>query len=106
MNSTIKKSMLKGLGIGIGLMLLSMFNHASAQVIDKGWKQLFNGKDINNFQQVGPGTHYVEDGTIRSHGGMGLLYWKGGKLNNCTIKVVYQMQKSNSNSGVFIRIPL
>ena len=106
MNSTIKKSMLKGLGMGLGLMLLSGFNHVTAQVVDKGWKQLFNGKDINNFQQVGPGTHYVEDGTIRSHGGMGLLYWKGGKLSNCTIKVVYQMQKSNSNSGVFIRIPL
>ena len=52
--------MLKGLGMGLGLMLLSGFNHVTAQVVDKGWKQLFNGKDINNFQQVGPGTHYVE----------------------------------------------
>jgi len=106
MNSKIKKSTLKGLAVGLSPMLLLGFKHATAQVVDKGWKQLFNGKDINNWQQVGPGTHYVEDGTIRSHGGMGLLYWKGGKLSNCTIKVVYQMQKSNSNSGVFIRIPI
>ena len=64
--------MLKGLGMGLGLMLLSGFNHVTAQVVDKGWKQLFNGKDLNNWQQVGPGTHYVEDGTIRSHGGIPL----------------------------------
>lgn len=73
---------------------------------NNGWRQLFNGRDLTGWKQVGPGTHYVKDGTIRSHGGMGLLYWRGGKLSNCTIKVVYQMQKFNSNSGVFIRIPL
>lgn len=73
---------------------------------DKGWKQLFNGKDLTGWKQVGKGEHYVEDGTIRSRGGMGLLYYTGGKLSNCIIKVVYQMQKENSNSGVFIRIPI
>jgi hypothetical protein len=101
-----KKSILKGFRMGLSLILLLGFNQANAQVTDKGWKQLFDGKDLNGWKQVGPGTHYVEDGTIRSHGGMGLLYWTGGKVSNCTIKVVYQMQKSNSNSGVFIRIPL
>ncbi len=71
-----------------------------------GWIQLFDGKDLNGWKQVGPGTHYVDSGLIKSHGGMGLLYWQGKKFSNCTIKVVYRMQKFNSNSGVFIRIPI
>jgi hypothetical protein len=48
----------------------------------------------------------VEDGLIRGHGGMGLLYWQGEKFSNCVIKVVFKMEKTNSNSGVFIRIPI
>jgi hypothetical protein len=71
-----------------------------------GWIQLFNGKDLTGWKQVGPGTHYVDSGLIKSHGGMGLLYWQGQKFGNCKIRVVYQMQKFNSNSGVFIRIPI
>lgn len=89
----------------LSLLLLPLCSHVNAQGKD-GWKQLFNGHDLTGWKQVGPGKHYVQDGTIRSHGGMGLLYWTGAKLSNCTIKVVYQMQKFNSNSGVFIRIPL
>jgi len=69
-------------------------------------KQLFNGKDLNDWQHVGPGSMSVEDGLIETHGGMGLLYWKGGKISNCVLHVVYKMRDHNDNSGVFIRIPL
>ena len=48
----------------------------------------------------------VEDGLIHTHGGMGLLYWTGGKLGDCMIRVVFKMRDHNSNSGVFIRIPI
>ncbi len=71
-----------------------------------GWIQLFDGKDLNGWKQVGPGTHYVDSGLIKSHGGMGLLYWQGQKFGNCKIRVVFRMQKFNSNSGVFVRIPI
>jgi len=37
---------------------------------------------------------------------MGLLYWTGGKLGDCRIRVVYKMRDFNDNSGVFIRIPI
>lgn len=70
------------------------------------WQQLFNGKDLTGWKHVGPGSHSVEDGMITSKGGMGLLYWTGGKLSSCTIRVVFKMRDHNSNSGVFIRIPL
>ncbi|GAC1438818.1 MAG: hypothetical protein NVSMB63_03160 [Sediminibacterium sp.] len=71
-----------------------------------GWRQLFNGTDLTGWKHVGKGTHQVENGLIRSQGGMGLLYWTKEKFSNCTIRVVFKMEKENSNSGVFIRIPI
>ena len=70
------------------------------------WKQLFDGKDLTGWKHVGPGFMTVEDGLIQTHGGMGLLYWTGGKLGDCVIRVVYKMRDHNDNSGVFIRIPI
>lgn len=70
------------------------------------WKQLFNGKDLTGWKHVGPGEMRVEDGLIRTHGGMGLLYWTGQKFSNCTIRVVFRMRDENDNSGVFIRVPV
>src|SRR5271155_3723420 len=70
-------------------------------------RQLFNGKDLTGWKHVGPGGMTVEsDGLIHTHGGMGLLYWTGGKVGNCHIHVVYGMRDENDNSGVFIRIPI
>jgi hypothetical protein len=70
------------------------------------WKPLFNGKDLTGWKHVGPGADTVEDGLIKTHGGMGLLYWTGGKVGNCRIRVVFKMRDTNDNSGVFIRIPV
>ena len=70
------------------------------------WRQLFNGTDLSGWNHVGPGEMTVEDGLIRTHGGMGLLYWTGGKIGNCVLRVVFRMRDENDNSGVFIRIPL
>jgi hypothetical protein len=69
-------------------------------------QQLFNGKDLTGWQHVGPGGMSVDDGLLHGHGGMGLLYWTGGKFADCTFHVVYKMKDSNDNSGVFIRIPV
>ncbi len=71
-----------------------------------GGRQLFNGKDLNGWKHVGKGSMSVENGMIRGHGGLGLLYWTREKFSNCVIHVVYRMQKENSNAGVFIRIPI
>nr|MBA4167042.1 DUF1080 domain-containing protein [Chitinophagaceae bacterium] len=70
------------------------------------WKQLFNGRDLSGWKHVGGGKMSVEGGLIRGYGGMGLLYWTGQKFSNCTFRIVYKMRDHNSNSGVFIRIPI
>ena len=37
---------------------------------------------------------------------MGLLYWTGGKIGDCVLRVVFRMRDENDNSGVFVRIPV
>ncbi len=70
------------------------------------WRQLFDGKDLNGWKHVDKGGMTVEDGLIRTHGGMGLLYWTGGKVGDCVLKVEYKMRDQNDNSGVYVRIPV
>jgi len=93
---------------GITTVLLFFFTTmTSASVADTSqWRQLFNGKDLTGWKQAGPGSHYVEDGLLKSKGGMGLLYWPGEKFGNCRIRVVFRMRDENSNAGIFIRVPV
>ncbi len=95
--------MLKRIGITCCLLALSVLS-AGAQSGE--WKELFNGKDLTGWKHVGPGKDTVEDGLIKTSGGMGLLYWTGGKIGDSVIRVVYKMRDKNDNSGVFIRIPI
>lgn len=67
---------------------------------------MFDGKDLNGWKHVGPGGMTVENGLIHTHGGMGLLYWTGGTIGNCVLRVVYKMRDQNDNSGVYVRIPI
>jgi hypothetical protein len=88
-------------------MFFYLISNVSASVADTSqWIPLFNGKDLTGWKHVGPGKHFVEDGMIKSSGGMGLLYWTGGMFGDCAIRVVFRMRDENSNSGVFIRIPV
>jgi len=88
------------------LCLICLFSSFAIHVQAQQWQQLFNGKDLSGWKHVGPGGDTVTDGQIQTQGGMGLLYWTGGKVGNCVIRVVFKMRDHNSNSGVFIRIPV
>ena len=54
---------------------------------------------------VGPGQFVVEDGMLKTEGGMGLLCYKGQKFGNTTIRVVFKTASPKANSGVYIRLP-
>lgn len=84
----------------------SMTAHAADDAAS-GWKPLFNGRNLDGWQHVGPGEVVVENGTMKTVGGMGLLWYTGEKIGNAVIKVVYRApdDKGGGNSGVFIRIP-
>jgi hypothetical protein len=76
-----------------------------ASCTDEKWRQLFNGKDLSGWQQVGPGKFIVEDGKLKTVGGMGMILFPSEKFSNSVIRVVYTVKDNDCNSGVFIRIP-
>lgn len=69
------------------------------------WKQLFNRKDLTGWQMVGPGRFVVEDGMLKTEGGMGLLWYTGQQFGNATVRVVFKTGSPQANSGVYIRFP-
>jgi hypothetical protein len=71
------------------------------------WQPLFNGHDLTGWAHVGPGQFVVENGQLRTQGGMGLLWYTREKLSNVVIRIVYRTPDAmkGGNSGVFIRIP-
>ena len=85
----------------VGLLFLILTTFARAE---EGLK-LFNGKDLTGWEHEGPGNFVLENGLLRTKGGMGLLWYTGKKIGNSTIRVVYKTAAQKSNSGVFIRIP-
>ncbi len=70
---------------------------------ETGWTPLFNGT-LENWEHVGEGTMIIEDGQLKTQGGMGLLWYKAQKFNQVVIRVVYK-NPGGKNAGVFIRIP-
>jgi hypothetical protein len=107
-NSCSSKASVRRINIlrAVLFMLILMPGFKISAQDNNGWRQLFNGKDLKGWKHAGPGDQYVEDGLIKSHGGMGILYWQGEKFGNCIIKVVWRMRDENSNSGIFIRMPV
>ncbi len=68
------------------------------------WKPLYNGENMDGWEHVGDGNFIIEDGILKSQGGMGLLWYPARKFGDVKLKVVYRGADSN-NAGVFIRIP-
>ena len=69
------------------------------------WRQLFDGKDMTGWQHVGPGRFTIEDGMLKTEGGMGLLVYTPQRFANTTIRVVFKTSSQADNSGVYIRMP-
>jgi hypothetical protein len=95
--------------LALWVIVPALLASCSGQAQEDHWKQLFNGKDLTGWEHVGTGRMVVENGMIVTRGikgDAGLLWWRGGKLGNCLIRVVYRMEHENDNSGIFIRIPI
>jgi hypothetical protein len=89
-------------GVGICLFVVAMATSLPAQ---QSSRALFNGKDLDGWQQVGPGSFVVKDGMMKTEGGMGMLWYAREKIAHATIRVVFKLTSKESDSGVFIRIP-
>ena len=87
------------------LFLILTFILISCTNQDGKWRQLFNGRDLSGWEQVGPGKFVVEDSLLRTIGGMGMILYPAEKFSNVIIRVVYKVKDNDCNSGVFIRLP-
>jgi len=85
--------------------LLLVFLLTMNSVRGQEWRQLFNGTDLTGWEQVGPGEFVVEDGLLKTVGGMGMILYPAEKFGDVVFKVVFKVQDNDCNSGVFIRIP-
>ena len=64
----------------LAILLLIPLGHA-----DEHWKPLFDGKDMNGWEHVGPGRFTIENGMLKTEGGMGLLVYTPQRFSNATI---------------------
>lgn len=81
------------------ILFCASFGHAAE------WKQLFDGKDMGGWNHVGPGRFTVEDGMLKTEGGMGLLWYTAEKFGNTTLRAVFKTTTPHDNSGIYIRFP-
>jgi type 1 glutamine amidotransferase len=71
---------------------------------ETGYTPLFDGSSLDGWQQAGPGSFSVEDGTLHSHGGMGLLWYADTSFQSYSLKLDWKMA-GDDNSGVFVGFP-
>jgi hypothetical protein len=66
---------------------------------------LFDGQSIDGWHMAGPGKFVLVeyDKSLRSEGGMGLLWYTKNKYKDFVLKVDWKVSRRNDNSGVFIR---
>lgn len=86
-------------------MKLALMLLAAASLAGAADQQLFNGKDLTGWKMTGPGSFVIEDGMMKTQGGMGLLFYEKEKFGNAVVKVVFKTVSQRGNSGVIIRLP-
>jgi Domain of Unknown Function (DUF1080) len=66
---------------------------------------LFDGQSIDGWRMAGSGKFvFIEhDKSLRSEGGMGLLWYTKKKYKDFVLKVDWKVSRRNDNSGLFIR---
>lgn len=79
---------------------------AGRQLREPGFVDLCNGNDLTGWEMTGPGSFVrEEDGSLRTEGGMGLLWYKERKFKDFVLEVDWKAEKAESNSGIFVRFP-
>lgn len=91
--------------IGTALALTLLVGTTMTSAAEPEWRSLFDGESLEGWEQVGPGRFVVEDGGLRTEGGMGLLWYTKEKFGDVEIHVSFKLGTPDANSGVFVRIP-
>ncbi|AWE54143.1 ThuA domain-containing protein [Streptomyces nigra] len=72
---------------------------------ETGYTSLFDGGGTTGWRQAGPGGFTLADGTLTSHGGLGLLWYDAKEFTgDYSLKLDWRMS-GDDNSGVFVGFP-
>jgi len=81
-------------------------SHAnSSTTLEPGFMPLFDGATLDGWQQAGPSGFSVVGGTLKSSGGMGLLWYTRKQFGDFIFKADWRVLHIDDNSGVFVRFP-
>ena len=71
------------LAVRISLFVaLSLTSNPASAGRPADWHRIFDGTSIADWEHVGLGSITLQDALLSTHGGMGLLYWKGGPVGD------------------------
>ncbi|MBC7274714.1 MAG: ThuA domain-containing protein, partial [Streptomyces sp.] len=72
---------------------------------ETGYRPLFDGTGTSGWSQAGPGGFTLADGTLTSHGGLGMLWYSAKEFTgDYSLKLDWKMS-GDDNSGVFVGFP-
>ena len=77
------------------------YAHQASGQTDAGWITLFDGKNLDNFNQVGNANWRIEDGSAVADKGNGFLVTKN-TYTDYQIRAEFWID-GEANSGIFIR---
>ena len=92
---------LTALGAALLLAGLAAFSYSHRASADDGWITLFDGKNLDNFNQVGTADWHIEDGSAVADKGNGFLVTKN-TYTDYQIRAEFWID-NDANSGIFIR---
>ncbi|HEX6657904.1 MAG TPA: family 16 glycoside hydrolase, partial [Ilumatobacter sp.] len=73
--------------------------------LEPDYQLLFDGATKDGWLQSGPGEFRVEDGSLISDGGLGLLWYSAREFGDFSLKMSWKVEDGTDNSGVFVRFP-
>ncbi len=89
------------LAIALLLCGFAAFSYSHRASAADGWVTLFDGKNLDNFNQVGDANWRIEDGVVVADKGNGFLVTKN-TYADYQVRVEFWVE-TEANSGVFIR---
>ncbi|MER5179162.1 ThuA domain-containing protein [Streptomyces sp. NPDC002896] len=73
---------------------------------ENGYTPIFDGTQtsLDGWKQAGPGSFELNDGTLTSSGGMGMLWYAAEELGSYSLKLDWKTA-GDDNSGIFVGFP-
>ncbi len=66
---------------------------------------LFDGATLNGWVQAGPGSFVVDNGMLRTQGGLGMLWYSPAQFRDFELSIDWKITQTGDNSGIFVRFP-